>query len=507
VKPRELERLRRELGELEDKLHGATPWPDLSGYAGRACAFAEEVPRATLLTWQRETLDALDRERLLAVASCNGAGKTALAPLALLYVAAVLGAKAVFLSANERTARTTMVRELKRWVRAARLPCDVYHHGLETPNGGLVLVLSPAEMEAAAGQHDPDLIVIVDEASALEDPIFQALMGNVVSERNRLVMLGNPLRASGPFATALRATQGWWRRTITAAEVMADAAHARIPGLISAAGVNALRQTFGEESAVFASRVHARLPVADADALYPEALLMAAVERWRDGSLRRRYATSRLKAGLDLAASEDGDASALAVSFGGAHVEAIHTMRSRDTMRVAGWAVETLRAYNARRANSAIGRAANERGLTMPGDPTVLLRDVSIYGDEIAWGKGCLDRLKEAGYPAHGINVSRRPADEEKAAIYANERARIAYAFREKLVRGTVAIPPDDELLEELRAYKAFANSAGKQQCVSKGELRSVLGRSPDKMDAVLLATCADVAPTFDGESQGAVAF
>ena len=87
-----------------------------------------------------------------------------------------------------------------------------------------------------------------------------------------------------------------------------------------------------------------------------------------------------------------------------------------------------------------------------------------------------------------------------------NERARIAYAFREKLVRGDVALPPDDELLEELRAYKAFANSAGKQQCVSKAELRSVLGRSPDKMDAVLLATCADVAPTFD-QGHGAVAF
>ena len=114
MKPRELEALRRQLGVLETQLNGATSWPDLSGYAGRARAFAEEIPRATLLAWQRETLDTLDRERLLAVASCNGAGKTALAPLALLYVAAVLGAKAVFLSANERTARTTMVRELKR---------------------------------------------------------------------------------------------------------------------------------------------------------------------------------------------------------------------------------------------------------------------------------------------------------------------------------------------------------------------------------------------------------
>ncbi len=505
---RELERLRRELGELEERLYGTAPWPDLSRYAGRARAFAEDVCHAVLLSWQGEAFDALDANRLLAVASCNGAGKTAWAPLALLYVAAVLGAKAVYLTANERTARTTMVRELKRWVRAAKLPCSVYNHGVETPNGGVILVLSPAEMEAAAGQHDPEMVVIVDEASALEDDIFEALMGNAVSERNRLVLLGNPLRASGPFATALRAAQGWWKRFVTAAEVMADANYANIAGLISKPGVDALRQTFGEESMAFASRVYARLPVADADALYPEALLEAAVERWRAGTLRRKHANARLKAGLDLAASEDGDASALAVAFGGAHVEAIHTMRSRDTMKVAGWAVATLGAYNARRRPSfAMAEAVRDLGLTSPGDPLIQLRDVSIYGDEIAWGKGCIDRLKEAGFAAYGINVSRRPAEADKAAIYANERARIAYAFRERLVQGTVAIPPDDELLEELRAYKAFANSAGKQQCVSKGELRQVLGRSPDKMDAVLLATCADASPTFDADESGLIAF
>lgn len=67
---------------------------------------------------------------------------------------------------------------------------------------------------------------------------------------------------------------------------------------------------------------------------------------------------------------------------------------------------------------------------------------------------------------------------------------------------GTVAIPPDEELLEELRVYKAFSNSAGKQQCCPKAELRAALGRSPDKMDAVLLATCADATATFDVPSQ-----
>lgn len=61
---------------------------------------------------------------------------------------------------------------------------------------------------------------------------------------------------------------------------------------------------------------------------------------------------------------------------------------------------------------------------------------------------------------------------------------------------------PHKELLEELREYRAFSNSAGKQQCTSKNELRSALGRSPDKMDAVLLATCADEPATFDVPSR-----
>lgn len=55
-----------------------------------------------------------------------------------------------------------------------------------------------------------------------------------------------------------------------------------------------------------------------------------------------------------------------------------------------------------------------------------------------------------------------------------------------------VALPPDPLLLEGLRVYSAFTNQSGKLQCVSKDDLKRILGRSPDRMDSVLMACCGD---------------
>lgn len=73
---------------------------------------------------------------------------------------------------------------------------------------------------------------------------------------------------------------------------------------------------------------------------------------------------------------------------------------------------------------------------------------------------------------------------------YPNERAGIAAKFRDVLIEGAVAIPDVEMLLQELRVYSAFTNQSGKLQCVSKEDLRRLLGRSPDRLNAVLMA-CA----------------
>ena len=66
----------------------------------------------------------------------------------------------------------------------------------------------------------------------------------------------------------------------------------------------------------------------------------------------------------------------------------------------------------------------------------------------------------------------------------------MAAPFRDKLLRGQVALPDDPLLLEELRTYAAFTNARGLLQCIGKDDHKKLLsgGRSPDRMDAVLMA-------------------
>ena len=67
-------------------------------------------------------------------------------------------------------------------------------------------------------------------------------------------------------------------------------------------------------------------------------------------------------------------------------------------------------------------------------------------------------------------------------------------AFRTVLERGTVALPTDRELTEEALAIEWSVNPArGAIQILGKDLLRKALGRSPDRLDAVVIGLAASM--------------
>ena len=71
-------------------------------------------------------------------------------------------------------------------------------------------------------------------------------------------------------------------------------------------------------------------------------------------------------------------------------------------------------------------------------------------------------------------------------------------------------VPADHQPLEqELRTARAFLNSSGKLQVISKDDWRQIIHRSPDRLDAVVMAVAARWYVSFGGagESDGPVAF
>ncbi len=62
---------------------------------------------------------------------------------------------------------------------------------------------SKANPENLAGQHNENLLIVVDEASGVPDPIHEVLRGALTGPRNRYVMTSQPTRPSGYFWEAM----------------------------------------------------------------------------------------------------------------------------------------------------------------------------------------------------------------------------------------------------------------------------------------------------------------
>jgi hypothetical protein len=73
---------------------------------------------------------------------------------------------------------------------------------------------------------------------------------------------------------------------------------------------------------------------------------------------------------------------------------------------------------------------------------------------------------------------------------FLNMRAYCYWALRDALdprFSGTLALPPDDELMQELTSVQWEVQSNGKIKMLPKDDIKKLLGRSPDKGDAVAL--------------------
>jgi hypothetical protein len=313
--------------------------------------------------------------------------------------------------------------------------------------------------------------------------------------------LGNPLGIGTAFHRVCTTNDPSWHRSkVTAIEVVEDPEAAHIRGLITTKGINAIRQTWGEQSSVFQSRCMAEFPEQPADALFPEPAIAAAFARWQDPAFMESQQGEGLTLGVDVGASTDGDASAMAVAKGG-WVRELVIWWEQDTMRSVGRVIGEFRrlrvakvrgsAYEERDAailQSRIGSVFVDAALTM-GDPEEWSGfDCEIYVDEIGVGKGVGDRLREQAYPCTAFTASRRPTSDRNAELYANLRAEAYARFRTKLIQGEVALPYSPELEEELRTCRGFLNSSGKLQILDKKAWRELINRSPDRLDACVMA-------------------
>ena len=126
-----------------------------------------------------------------------------------------------------------------------------------------------------------------------------------------------------------------------------------------------------------------------------------------------------------------------------------------------------------------------------------------ICVDSIGIGSSALDFLTGLNLNVLAVNGSEASAAITKAGSlrYRNKRAEMYWRLREALDPTSpdpIALPPDQELLGDLTAVRYKVVTMGKAAAIqmrSKDEIREMLGRSPDKGDAVAMTFAVGVKP------------
>ena len=440
-------------------------------YRNDPVLFVEKVFGVQPDDWQSQFLRGIaDNNRRISVRSGHGVGKSTAASWAMLwYLLTRYPVKVVVTAPTSSQLFDALFAEIKRWVKemdpALRDLLEVKSDRIElrpSPTEAFISArTSRAEQpEALQGIHSDNVMLVADEASGVPEAVFEAAAGSMSGHNAVTVLLGNPVRSSGYFyETHNRLKDEWFTLHVNCEKSRR----------VSQEFVREMAIKYGEESNAYRVRVLGEFPLSDDDTMIPFSVVEQAMNR--DIEVDQ---FSTVTYGIDVARF-GSDKSALAKKKGNVITE-VKKWQGLDLMQL-------------------VGAIKNEYDAEESQD-----RPLSIYIDSIGLGSGVVDRLRELGLPAIGINVSESPA---MKTAYVNLRAELWGKMKNWLEQRGCALPKDDDLLAELTSPRYTFNSSGKLRLESKDEMKKRGLSSPDLADACILTLAGDAAVGIYGSSSG----
>ncbi|QQS11055.1 MAG: terminase [Rhodospirillales bacterium] len=404
--------------------------------------------------WQAAVLDAIGASLArgeaprIAVSSGHGVGKTALVAWIVLWFLATRADPQVVVTANTtRQLATKTWRELAKWRRLCLVGADfamtadrLARRGAERTWFAAAVPWSRERPEAFAGTHERHVLVVYDEASAIDDAVWEVTEGAMTTPGAMWMVFGNPTRVEGRFADCFGRQAHRWRTFRVDARDAVRADSDQIGRWIA---------DYGEDSDFVRVRVRGEFPRVSAERFVGADLLaLARTRAVRDG----RPGAAVL--GVDVARFGDDDSVAL-LRIGGV-VARVQRWRRLDTMQLAASVAELILAWRPRQ----------------------------VFVDGVGVGGGVVDRLRQLGHRVVDVGAGGRAADERR---FANLRAEMWSRMRDWLQEGGVLPAADEALAREIGAPGYAFDARGRLRIESKDDLRARGEGSPDAADALAL--------------------
>jgi hypothetical protein len=426
----------------------------IARYQRAPIAFIREVLGVVPDEWQTKALRAIAKgETRISIRSCHGPGKTALASWLLLWFACTRAPfKAAVTAPTSAQLFDVLWPELMRWFNVLPEPWRKLwdktsdHLTLKSDAESFITARTsrPEQPESLQGIHSAHVLIVVDEASGVDERIFESAAGSMSTANAITLLIGNPTRASGYFWSThmLNTNNRWWTLRVGYLD----------SPRVSKSFVEEMEERYGRDSNVFRVRCLGEFPTSDDDTLIPAGLVDEAMSRVVPPDLG-----AGIVWGVDVARFGN-DASCLVKRAGKVVLEPPRRWHGLDTMQLAG-------AVKAEYDMSAAARPA------------------IIVVDAIGIGAGVADRLMEQSVPVLALNVAEQSST---VGRYARLRDELWVRCREWLETRSVSLPKDDRLRADLLSPRFSFLSTGVLKVEGKEQMRMRGLPSPDSADALI---------------------
>ena len=418
----------------------------------RPVGFAKILLGMKLYPWQEKVLRDLEQpQSRVALRAANGSGKTSTVITAALLWHAFCYQRSVAVT----TAGVFRQVESQLWP-SLRSAVAKLGPGWEVTSGEIrylhnnnntsrIIGYSATDPGRAEGWHAEDhtshpLLMVVDEAKSVADPLFEAISR---CQPTRLLIASSPGGTSGAFYRAFTKEAALYKQHAATAF---DCPH--IPQTV----IDEAYARYGEKHPFTRSMIFGEFMDIGNESLV---ISFNQLQNCQTNPPDFKPGQARV-AGVDFAAG--GDSNVLAVRDGN-KILPIIAWRERDTM-------------------SAVGRFIVE--FKKAG-----LEASNIYADASGLGLPMCDALAEAGWEVNRVNFGSTAYDTD---AYANRAAELWYGMAKKIEGAEIILPDDEELTAQLTCRRSITTSKGKLGVEPKDAMKSRGINSPDKADALALA-------------------
>lgn len=452
-------------------------------YADHPVEFVEDIIGATPDEEQAKILRSVAQNQMTSVRSGHGVGKSTVEAWTVIWFMVTRPFPKIPCTApTQHQLFDILWAEVSKWLRHNKALADeivwtkekVYMKGY--PEEWFAVARTASKPDALQGFHADDVLYIIDEASGVDDSIFEPVLGALSTPGAKLLMCGNPTQLSGFFYESHNKN----RSSYAAFHI-----DGRKSSRVSQDFVQTIIRMYGEDSDVFRVRVAGDFPLQEDDIFIPLPLV--------ENSIMTEYSPRKkpdsIHIGCDVA-------------------------RFGDDRTVIGYKIDEKAEFYKKRQGQDTMKTADD--IVMLGEMLVqryrLSPDVDdpipVKVDDGGVGGGVVDRLRQMKrnapeklwwleiYPViFGQRIKHKHYHDSTTYMMSVVK-KLLQPYDEDGRRKPVELilPDDDDLVAQLSGRKYGLTETSKIKVESKDAMKKRGRPSPDEADCVLLL-CLPVKP------------